>query len=185
VNQVLSFPVAVVWAAVLVAAIIDAWKFKIHNALTLPLLVAGLFYHAVVGGPAGLVGSFLGALLGFGLLLAPYLMGGLGGGDVKLLAAVGAWLGIPFTLCIFIAASLAAGVYALLIVVLCGSVRETWANVRALWRWRPVRYRHRPADDGLKAEVSRANRYRIIPFGAMIALGFLSVLGWYRLGGPS
>ena len=85
-------PCAVVVAAAAVAGVTDIWKFRVYNALTLPLLVAGLVYHGFAEGTPGLVLSVIGMLLGFGVLILFFLLGGYGGGDVKLLAAIGAWL---------------------------------------------------------------------------------------------
>jgi prepilin peptidase CpaA len=129
VGQTLSFPVYVVLAASLIAAVTDVWKFKVHNLLTMPLLLSGLLYHGIVGGQAGLGESFLGVLFGFGVLFVFYLMGGMGAGDVKLLAAAGAWLGMPLTFFVFLASASAAGVYAIVLLLLYGRGRETWINL--------------------------------------------------------
>src|SRR5262245_37379138 len=109
-----AVPVIVVLTAVLVAAVTDIWKFKVYNVLTLPLLAAGLLYH---GFRFELADSLLGILFGFAALVPLYLVGGMGGGDVKLMAAVGAWLGMPLTFYVFLASSLAAGLYSIGLVV--------------------------------------------------------------------
>src|SRR6476659_7129766 len=98
VTQLLTVPTLVVLIAAIVAALTDVVKFKVYNFLTVPLMIAGLVYHGFTGGPSALVGSALGLLLGGGLLMIFFLMGGMGGGDVKLMAAIGAWLGIVMTL---------------------------------------------------------------------------------------
>src|SRR5258708_16922072 len=103
----------VVVLATFVAGATDMMRFKVHNLLTYPLLVSGLIYHAAVGGPQGFAASALGASLGFGFLFVFYLMGGMGGGDVKLLAAIGAWMGLQGTFYLFIVSSLAARRYSL------------------------------------------------------------------------
>lgn len=105
----LSIPVVVVFVAVMIAAIIDVWKFKIANILTFPLLLSGLLYHSCMGGASQLAASLLGALLGFAILILFYLLGGMGVGDVKLAAALGAWLGMPSILYLLLASALAAG----------------------------------------------------------------------------
>src|SRR4051812_47427772 len=123
-----SLPIAVVMAAALGLAFIDVCKFKIYNVCTYPLLLGGLLYHGMTGGSQGLLDSLLGTLLGLGILLPLYALGGMGGGDVKLMAAIGAWLGLLLTFAVFLASSLIAGVYALILVVAYGRVRETWYN---------------------------------------------------------
>ena len=51
------------------------------NLLTLPLFFCGIAYHVTVSGLAGLQTSLLGALFGFGVLLALYVVGAMGAGE--------------------------------------------------------------------------------------------------------
>jgi prepilin peptidase CpaA len=177
VGPAFPFPVYVVLAATLVAAATDVWKFKVHNFLTLPLLVSGLLYHGSVGGLAGVGTSLLGILFGFGILFVFYLMGGIGAGDVKLLAAIGAWLGMPFTLFVFLASALAAGVYALGLMLLYDGGRNAWVNLQVLWYRVRILGRHFAAEDRVEFELRRPqHRRRCIPFAAMVALGFIGLL---------
>jgi prepilin peptidase CpaA len=173
VPQELTVPAGVVILAVLVTAATDLWKYKVHNLVTLPLLGAGLIYHGVVEGPPGLLNSVLGLLFGFGALIVLYVLGGMGGGDVKLFAAVGAWLGMPITFYVLLASSLAAGVYALCVILLYRRT-DAWANLRILWlRFRTIG-RYLAADDRVEGAVSEADRRgRIIPFAVMVAIGTL------------
>jgi prepilin peptidase CpaA len=173
----LSTPVVVVLVASLTLAFIDLWKFKIYNIFTCPLLAAGLIYHGVVGGGVALADSLLGALLGFAVLLPFYALGGMGGGDVKLMAAVGAWLGLLFTFAVFLASSLVAGLYALILVVGYGRVRETWLNMQIGWLRLKALSRQLGADDRIETEVEQPDRgRRVIPFAAMVALGLFALL---------
>jgi prepilin peptidase CpaA len=177
-----SIPAVIVLAAAIIAAVTDVWKFKIHNALTLPLLVTGLVYHAAVGGRAGLATSLLGVLFGFGVLLAFYVVGGMGAGDVKLMAAIGAWLGMPLTFYVFIASSLAAGAYAVVLVAFSeGGIAEVLLNFQILWvRMRAIS-RHLGDDNRIEHEVKRDDRRRrLIPFAAMVAVGVVMTLLWLR-----
>jgi prepilin peptidase CpaA len=75
---------------------------RIPNYLTLGCLLAGLGYQLGAHGWTGLLDGLLGATLGFTLLIFFYWKGGLGAGDVKALAALGAWLGPLQTLYLFI-----------------------------------------------------------------------------------
>jgi prepilin peptidase CpaA len=172
-------PMSVVLLAALIAAATDLRTFKIHNVLTLPLLVAGFIYHATFGGTPALVNSFLGATFCFSILFGFYILGGIGGGDVKLMMAVGAWLGLPQTFFVFVAASIAAGAYALVLVFACGSVRDTWINLKIIWHRVAAMARYLGAEDRLEAEIERSDRRRrLIPFAAMVAFGVVTVLVW-------
>jgi prepilin peptidase CpaA len=184
VGQALSVPFGIVLIAAMVAAVTDLWKFKVHNLLTLPLLGAGLLYHGLTGGLAGLAESSLGALCGFAIMIIFYLLGGMGAGDVKLMAGVGAWLGMPLTFSVFLASGLAAGVYAVVLIVTYGKVRETWVNLQILWLRLAAIGRHLAADDCVESEVSQAGRRRrVIPFAAMMVLGLVVLLACARLAG--
>ena len=173
----LYIPVVVVSIALLIATITDLRMFKIHNLLTIPLLLSGLAYHGLVTGQDAFVSSLLGALFGFGVLLLFFLVGGIGGGDVKLLAGVGAWLGIFLTFWLFNAAALAAGVYAVVLTVLNGRYRETWMNLRLLGHRMMVVGRHLGTDEQVEEVVQRDDRRKqLIPFGAMMGVGLLAIL---------
>jgi prepilin peptidase CpaA len=177
-----SVQLIVFLTAVAITAVTDVWKFKVYNVLTLPLLCSGLVYHGYVGGSSEFAVSLTGALFGFGILLTFYVMGGMGAGDVKLMAAVGAWLGMPQIFYVFIASSLAAGCYALFLIFTHGRLRETWLNLQILWFRVRAFGRHLGAEDQVEAAVSRADRgSRLIPFAAMIAIGVVATLAWYRL----
>jgi len=177
VDRTLGFCFSVVLAATLTAAVTDLRSFKISNVLTLPLLLSGLVYHGVAGGVEGFWGSALGALFGFGALFLFYLLGGIGGGDVKLMAGVGAWLGMPVVVLVFVVASMTAGIYAVVLIVVTGRVRETWTNLKVLWLRLAAVGRHLGADDRIEAEVERSDRRRrLVPFAAMVAAGIVALL---------
>ena len=82
-------------AILIVAAVIDGWKLKVPNWITFPLILAGWAYSTIAFGWAGLAWSLAGTFVGLGLLLPAYAIGGMGAGDVKLLAGVGAGSGPP------------------------------------------------------------------------------------------
>jgi prepilin peptidase CpaA len=172
-------PTMIVLTAVLIAAVTDIWKFKVYNLLTLPLLASGLVYHGLHG---QLASSLLGVLFGFAALIVLYILGGMGAGDVKLMAAVGAWLGMPLTWYVFLASSLAAGLYALGLVVWTGRLGETMVNLQIMWLRFASVGRYLASDDKIECEVRRSDRRgRIIPFAAMIAVGLVATLLWLWL----
>jgi prepilin peptidase CpaA len=75
------------------AAVQDAATRRIPNWLSFSLILSGLLHGWTSNGSAGLSQSLLGMLSAFGLMLVLYALRAVGGGDVKLLAGVGAWLG--------------------------------------------------------------------------------------------
>lgn len=85
----------------------DLRTHRIPNYLTLGTALAGLGFQFGVHGWPGLLQGFLGLGLGFALLIGFYLKGGMGAGDVKALAALGAWLGPVSTLYLFVYMGLA------------------------------------------------------------------------------
>lgn len=116
----------------LVACFTDLRSRRIPNWLVLPYLPAGIAVSAWQGGWHGVGMSLMGVLvglLGYGVF---YLMGGMGAGDVKLVAAVGAWIGPMQLLMALLVASLAGGVMALLWAIAGGFVGELFSGTGEL-----------------------------------------------------
>jgi prepilin peptidase CpaA len=110
---------AIVLALVLAAAAaIDLRTQRIPNVLTLPSTLIALVYYSVSGGASGLLFSLAGLAAGIGLLLVPYLMGGMGSGDAKLMGAVGAFVGARGVFAAFLFTAVAGGLYALLLLAM-------------------------------------------------------------------
>ena len=79
-------------ACALAGAVCDVRGARIPNWLTYGSLLAGFAVRAVWGW-AGVKGGLIGLLAGGGIFYLLFLLGGMGGGDVKLMAAVGTWAG--------------------------------------------------------------------------------------------
>jgi prepilin peptidase CpaA len=168
--------------AAAIAAITDVWKFKVHNLLTFPLLASGLIYQSLAPGGSGFGLSILGAIFGFAVLLVPYVMGGVGAGDVKFMAGVGAWLGMTDAINVFVIAALAGGVYGVVLMFLNNKPSEALINLQILWFRLTAFGLHLGAEDRVENEVKRSDRRRrLIPFAAMVAVGVLAttLLSWH------
>ncbi|WP_394821744.1 prepilin peptidase [Pendulispora albinea] len=98
--------------AITAAAIIDSCWRRIPNPLTASIAITGFVHAAFAGGPYGALASLFGAGAGVMLLLGPYIKGLVGGGDVKYLGAVGAWVGALSAVRILVLGAAAGGVLA-------------------------------------------------------------------------
>ncbi|MDY0307082.1 MAG: A24 family peptidase [Desulfovibrionaceae bacterium] len=121
---------AIVCAMLSVAVVTDLWDQKIPNLLTLPAMLAGLAYHWLARGLDGLAFSAAGLALGLAVMLVPFLLRLMGGGDVKLMAAVGAWLGAADVFSAFLFTCLAGGFYALFMLLRLGLLPRVLRNIR-------------------------------------------------------
>jgi len=101
----------------LVSAGIDFKRKKIPNLITYPAMVIGLLYHGVMKGADGLYFSMAGLAVGTSIFLLPYLLGGMGAGDAKLMGAVGAVIGAKGVLCAVAFTALVGGLYAVILIV--------------------------------------------------------------------
>lgn len=77
----------------LAASVEDLLRRRISNWTPACALAGGVFYHSSVDGWRGAASSMLAAMAGFAIFLVFYCLGGMGGGDVKLMAGFGALLG--------------------------------------------------------------------------------------------
>jgi prepilin peptidase CpaA len=101
-----------------ICVVTDLKSRKIYNAVTMPGTILGLILQIVFHGSLGLGDAALGFAIGFGILLIPYLLGGMGAGDVKLLALVGAFKGMTFVILTSVYMALIGGAIALVLLLL-------------------------------------------------------------------
>jgi prepilin peptidase CpaA len=174
-------PKIIVLVAASVGAATDLWKYRVYNVLTIPLFFSGLLYHVITGGWPGYMDAFLGALFGFAVLIIPYGLGLMGAGDVKLMAGLGAWLGLPSTIHVFVASALIAGVYAIVLIVLRGKLRESWLTLKLIFYRLALLGVHFGREDLVEnLTVDNEHRLRVIPFGAMVPLGIVGAYFWLQ-----
>lgn len=107
----------ILFLVLVICVVTDVKSRKIFNSITLPTIVIGFTYYLFTNSLEGFLYSGKGFLVGFLLLLIPFIMGGIGAGDVKLLAAVGSIKGVLFVFNTFFYAAIIGGVIALIIMV--------------------------------------------------------------------
>ncbi|WP_246153212.1 A24 family peptidase [Salinicoccus hispanicus] len=108
-----------------VCVVTDIRKRKIYNKVIFPSLIAAFVLNTALGGFRGFEEAFLGFIVGFALLLIPYIFGGMGAGDVKLMALVGAFKGYEFVLESFIYMAVIGGILAIGVIIMRGGFRNS------------------------------------------------------------
>ena len=168
--MLLAFPKCVVLVGVLIAARTDLWNFRIYDVLTIPFILSGLLYHTFFGQAVGLSVGVWGVLVATAPFSILYLKGGMGAGDLKLMASVGAWLGPWFTLHVIIVSCFATMFYSAGLLILNRLRSETGpCGTNA----------DRTNSDDIVVGLNRPNRReRAVPFGAMVALGVIVAQLW-------
>ena len=99
------------------ALFFDLTRYKIPNFLTFPAIVWGLISYTAIDGLNGLWFSSAGLLLGLAIFFIPFAMGGFGGGDVKLMGAIGALQGWQFVLMAGVLTALIGGVISIVYLI--------------------------------------------------------------------
>jgi prepilin peptidase CpaA len=126
-------------AVALAGCVSDIRTRRIPNALTFGAAGVALGFSFVQYGTAGLAWSAAGWLTAVALFFPFFLLRGMGGGDVKLLGALGAWVGLVNSFYLACFTALAGGVIALLVMA---SRRYLVQAFRNLWLllifWRTV-----------------------------------------------
>ena len=174
---------AILIPGMLFASWIDYSQKRVPNWLNLALIVAGFSIQGVFFGWTGIQAGFLGLLTGFGLLIVPWLMHGMGAGDVKLMAAIGVWLGPLLTFYSFALGAVIGGIVAVIMIVSTGRLRLACANIGLIL----AKCSNRST---VFSEVGSAksfgNSSQLLPYGVPLTAGTLIVLaarmcGWWGI----
>jgi prepilin peptidase CpaA len=124
-----SLPELAALAVSLAGCFTDLRTRRIPNTLTFSAAVAAIVFHLLVNGPQAAAMSVAGWFVGV-LLFAPFfVVGGLGAGDLKLLGAVGAWLGPWPALWVALYTAIAGGVLAIVVALSRGYARTAFSNI--------------------------------------------------------
>jgi prepilin peptidase CpaA len=160
----------------IVGAVYDVAVRRIPNAFTLPAIVFGLLLHFTLGGwrqlgTAAAAGLFCGLIF-----LLFHLAGGMGGGDVKLITAVGCYAGLSLIGPLLILTSLAGGVMAVGLALYHRRLKETLVNMCVLAvHHGTVGLAPHPEFDIGNGQTLRLPYALAIAVGSALSLGFLTV----------
>jgi prepilin peptidase CpaA len=189
------WPIWVVCAGMIAAAVIDWWKFKVPNKLTFPLIISGWVLglannFGLEAGHGGIGAALAGTFLGLGLLLPIYAIGGMGAGDVKMTMGFGSWIGafygfgdasatppVPNGMGIifwaFCAGTIAGGIIATLMILVRGQYKQNIFHVKEI-----VGDMFGSSSLGDIAEKAnrRRSRWHRLPYGVPLCIGFLGYL---------
>lgn len=155
----------------LAGAAFDIRSRRVPNFLTLPGICCGLFMHLLFGGWAQLGLAVLAGLICFAIFLVFWLAGGMGAGDVKLIAAAGCLAGLPNVAPLLVCTGLAGGVMALGMALWRGRAKETLLNVGAL----VIHHRFEGLTPHPLLNVSNSQTLRL-PYAVPIAAGCVMAL---------
>jgi prepilin peptidase CpaA len=162
----------------LAGAFTDVRSSRIPNKLTYIAIIAAILLRALLLGLSGLKSCGLGILVAGGFFAVLFVLGAMGGGDLKMMTAIGAWAGDTHILTVLIAIGLAGGVLALTSVVLNRNTFQTVRNALRLIAYRFTSGLQPHPDLNVQAHGSRR-----IPFGLAIAIGTVfcaANANWWR-----
>ena len=131
IDQELVYPAAASVCSI-IGSVFDVKSRRVPNLLTGPAVLFGLLLHLSLGGWHDLFNSAAAGLICGLVFLIFYLAGGMGAGDVKLIAAVGCLCGLHYIVFILALTGIAGGVMALGLALIRGRLKETFLNVVAL-----------------------------------------------------
>ncbi len=160
------------------AAVIDGKSLRVPNWLTFHFLAAGLIFSFWQGGTSLLLMSFAGAAVGLVTLLPLYAIGGMGAGDVKLMAGLGAWIGPWLTLWAFASTAIAGGLIGAAMILHSGElVRHLGLMHQIGWEVMTIR---NPVALSERA-IQRKPSMRLLPYAIPIAVGTIGFFAWSGL----
>ncbi len=165
--------VLLVLAFVATCCAVDITTRRIPNFLSVPVILGGVLLNAMRFGAPGFVSSLLGVLLVVAFLIAPFSFGGIGGGDVKMMAGVGALVGPYLALASLGMGMAIGGVMMVVHLARLGRLRDKLdATARMIWTalttlsFAPLRV---PAADTSAAVT--------LPYSVPLGLGTMTILG--------
>ena len=170
-----NWPVWLVTFVLIVAAVIDGFELKVPNWITFPMIVSGWLYSFSAFGWEGLGCSLAGTVLGLALLFPAYAIGGMGAGDVKLLAGLGAWVYTTHTFWAFVLSVIFGAIIAIGMVTYRGAWKK---HTFQFWKILNEIVRIKNPDRLAEIAAERKPTMFLLPYGIPIALGAIIYFAW-------
>ncbi|MFC4321747.1 A24 family peptidase [Litchfieldia salsa] len=161
----------ILFIALFISFITDIKERKILNIITLPTILYGVIYHSIANGWSGFLFSGFGFVVGFGLLLIPFILGGMGAGDVKLMSAIGSLMGAMFIMKAFVYISIIGGVISLFLIIRNRGYLDTVKNVGIMV----------PSLKDSQGNITLNEKSKdkiVFPYGVPIVLGTVLTIIW-------
>lgn len=177
-SAALHWDIWLVSVVLIVAAVIDGRALKVPNWITFPFIIAGWSYSIGFYGLEGLWWSLAGTAIGLGLLLPAYAIGGMGAGDVKLLAGVGAWVYGTHTFYAFCWSAIIGAILAVCMVL----ARKAWTkHSNQFWMIynEIITIKNPETLAGIAAQ--RKSSMLLLPYGIPICIGTILYFAWMGL----
>ncbi|QGG48573.1 A24 family peptidase [Heliorestis convoluta] len=147
---------------ILIVCYTDIRYKKIYNWTTLSFFISAMALHGWFGSFHGIFDALLGAFLGLGLLILPFVWGWVGGGDVKFLATSGAFVGTSIVMHGTLYGLILFGLVALIVLALQGKLKYVFRNIGFALLYR---------------NFSTISPTGSLPLGVFLGIGIL--LRWY------
>jgi prepilin peptidase CpaA len=164
-------------ALLLASAFTDLKSCRIPNFLTFPSIISAQILYSFASGFDGFLFSTAGMVTGIALLVIPYIMGGMGAGDVKLMGAVGSFLGAKATLEAFIFIALAGGIYSLALILIRRNIIRVFFSEKLMILSNMVMLRQY-----VPIEIGNTGQKPRLKYGVAIAFGTITYLLTKALG---
>lgn len=177
----------VYWAVsifAIIAAYIDGKELRVPNKLTFPMIIAGWMWSSIYYGMSGdgwyygLMWSLAGTAVGVATLLPAYAIGGMGAGDVKMMAAIGAWVHCTITFYAFCVGSIVGAILAVIMIIASGEGRKHFNQFFFI-----LNEISTVKDPEKLAQIAteRKTKMRLLPYGIPMAIGTVLYFAWMGL----
>jgi prepilin peptidase CpaA len=163
---------AVLVPGILWASWLDYKERRVPNWLNAAIAAAGFVAQGYFFGLPGLGEGLAGLAVGFAVLIVPWLMHGMGAGDVKLMMAIGVWFGPYATFLSFCVGAIAGGIIAVIMILSTGRLWNAYANLITIVQ--KVSHRSTAFSEFGSAK-SFGSTSQLLPYGVPLTIGTMIV----------